>query len=132
MNEWRGSVAGIWPSDEPFLTAWSAFEAGRIRSFGDQAPVIGGNAYGAPTSDNVSSQMFNSQQQAQAIQRQSRAVAHLHARQSKAAEAFERGVEADAEGDLRKARANYRKALATDQGPLRLQILSKMRARGWK
>ena len=95
-------------------------------------PVIGGNAYGTPATDNVSSQMFNSRQQAQAMQRRSRALAGVEAKQRKAVEAFERGTQAESEGNLKKARANYRKALAADRGPLRQQILIKMRARGWK
>jgi hypothetical protein len=95
-------------------------------------PVIGGNSFGAPVSSNVSSQMFNSHQQSQAMQRRSRAQAGMQAKQQKAVEAFERGIQAESEGNLRKARANYRKALASDQGPLRQQIMVKMHARGWK
>lgn len=95
-------------------------------------PVIGGNAYGAPSTHNVSSQMFSSHQQAQSMQRRSRAQSGIQAKQQKAVEAFERGTQAESEGDLQTARANYRKALAADQGPLRQQIIMKMRARGWK
>ena len=95
-------------------------------------PVIGGNAYGAPSTQNVSSQMFSSHQQAQSMQRRSRAQSGILAKQQKAVKAFERGTQAESEGDLQTARANYRKALAADQGPLRQQIIVKMRARGWK
>lgn len=95
-------------------------------------PIVGGNAYGAPTSENLSSQMFNSHQRAQAMQMRSRLTAGAQAKQNRAAEAFNRGLLADSEGNLRKARANYRRALAADQGPLRQQILLKMRAHGWK
>lgn len=95
-------------------------------------PVVGGYRYGAPTTDNASAQMFQSHQQAQAANLRSRSIANMEGKQRKAVEAFERGVEAESEGDLRKARANYRKALALDQGPLRRQIQMKMVARGWK
>jgi hypothetical protein len=116
MNGYPGTISN--QTIQPFVTGIT--------------PVIGGNSYGAPTSDNVSSQMFSSHQQAQAMQMLSRAQAKASAKQIKAAEAFQRGLQAESDGDLRTARANYRKALAIDQGPLRQQIMLKMHARGWK
>ncbi|MCO8124632.1 hypothetical protein NHH03_23035 [Stieleria sp. TO1_6] len=94
-------------------------------------PVVGGYSYGNPTRENASAELFQSRQQSQAAYLQSRLNANLQAKQSKAAEAFQRGVRADTEGDLRKARANYRRALSLDQGPLRGQILSKLQQHGW-
>lgn len=95
-------------------------------------PVIGGYSYGSPTTENASNQMFQSHLQSQNAALQARLNANLQAKQSKAAEAFQRALEADSSGNLRKARANYRKALALDQGPLRRQILLRMQTRGWK
>lgn len=94
-------------------------------------PVIGSNSFGNPTRENVSSGLFGVQQQRQAAMAQARVAAAVQSKQKAAAEAYERGVRAEESGNLRTARANFRKALKLDQGPLRLQILARLRAHGW-
>lgn len=94
-------------------------------------PVIGGNSYGQPVEDNASRQMLRSHQESQAAYLQSRLHANAMVKQRRANEAFERAQRAEKQGNLRMARANYRQALAADQGVLRQQILLRMRERGW-
>ncbi|MEL6109839.1 MAG: hypothetical protein AAFU85_27840 [Planctomycetota bacterium] len=93
-------------------------------------PVVGGY-YGNPTEDNVSTQMLRSHQASQAAYLQSRVQANANAKQKRANEAFQRGLQAEDQGNLKMARANYRIALRADQGVLRQQILLRMRQRGW-
>ena len=124
-------------STTPSVTTMNGYpgsiSSGTIRPFvTGVTPVVGGYSYGKPTTENASSRMFQSHQQTQAMQLRARVQANLDAKQNRAAEAFERAVAAESDGDLRTARANYRRALAADQGPLRQQILQKMWARGWK
>lgn len=94
-------------------------------------PVVGGYSYGNPTEDNVSTQMFRSHQASQAAYLQSRVQANANSKQQRANEAFQRGLRAEEQGNLKMARANYRIALRADQGVLRQQILLRMRQRGW-
>ena len=95
-------------------------------------PVVGGQVL-MPTQppQPIAQQTFNAYQQAQQNQIQQRAYAQADARQRKALEAFNRGQKAEAEGNLKMARANYRNALRGAQGELRFEIQKKMRARGW-
>ena len=91
-------------------------------------PIVGGNVYGQPATDNVSAQMAQSYQRMQATHLQQRQLAAIQARQRDAVESFQRGLRADQRGDIKTARANYRRALAKDQGPLRQQIIARMNA----
>ncbi|MEO1617796.1 MAG: hypothetical protein AAFV88_18230 [Planctomycetota bacterium] len=115
MNGYPGSISS--QTIRPFVTGIT--------------PVISGNSLGNPTRENVSNQMMESHQQSQAMYLQSRMQANVDAKQSRAQQAFDRAVRAEAEGNLKMARANYRRALAADQGILRQQILLRMRERGW-
>ncbi|KAA5544523.1 hypothetical protein FYK55_09375 [Roseiconus nitratireducens] len=94
-------------------------------------PVLAGGAYGSPVQQNASSNLFRSGQQAQANELAARAQANRNAQQQLAVQALQRAERAELEGNLRMARANYRKALAADQGPLRAQILTRLRQHGW-
>lgn len=94
-------------------------------------PVVSGYAYGTPTRDNSSQQMFQANQQSQMNYLRSRAAANANVRQDRAMQSFQRGWRAEQSGNLRQARANYRSALAVAQGPLRVQVLQRMRQRGW-
>ena len=87
-------------------------------------PIVGG--YGNPVRDNAASQMQQAYQQRYSQQWQQRVLAAAKAKQVKAKEAFDRGVRAEQEVNLRQARANYRRALGLDQGPLRQQILLRL------
>ena len=136
FNFSQGSSRTI-TSTTPSITTMDGYpgsiNSGTVRPFvTGVTPVVGGFSYGQPARDNVSNRMFQAAQQTQATEQQQRAQANLAAKQAKAAEAFNRGVDAEAEGNLRKARANYRRALAAAQGPLRQQIIQRMNARGWK
>ena len=57
--------------------------------------------------------------------------ANFDAKQKKAYADFKRGLEAEEEENLKKARANYRRALQVATGPLRLEIMKRMHAKGW-
>ena len=94
-------------------------------------PVVGGYSYGNPVRDNASSRATRAYREGQAAYLQSRVQANLLAKQKRAQEAFDRGKKAEQDGNLRMARANYRNALAADQGPLRQEILLRMRQNGW-
>lgn len=89
-------------------------------------PIIAGNGYGNPVRENVASQMQRSYGQINARRLQRQATAAAEAKQVKAQQAFERGVLAEQEGNLRQARANYRRALGFDQGPLRQQLVLRL------
>ncbi|MCA9138487.1 MAG: hypothetical protein KDB00_17065 [Planctomycetales bacterium] len=136
FNFAQGSGQSI-TSTTPSITTMNGFpgaiSSGTIRPFvTGVTPVVGGYSYGQPVTENFSNQMFDAYQQAQARQLRQRAQASVDAQQRRAEEAFRRGMAAESDGDLKMARANYRKALSVDQGPLRDQIIEKMRARGWK
>lgn len=74
------------------------------------------------------SQAFQQRQQADF---QRRAMKATQARQDKAQAYFDRGQKAEEDGNLKMARANYRLALATASGPLRVEVWKRMRANGW-
>lgn len=60
-----------------------------------------------------------------------RMQANADAKQSKALEIFNRGQRAESEGNLKMARANYRLALGMSQGLLRVEVMKRLKARGW-
>ncbi len=94
-------------------------------------PIVSGGGYGSPTTDNAGQQMFRSHQHAQAAKLNSISNGKLESKQRRAEQAFQRAQRAEASGNLKMARANYRIALRYDQGPLRAQILAAIRAKGW-
>jgi hypothetical protein len=89
-------------------------------------PIVGGFRYGDPIRDNAGSQMWRAYSDYQSRQLQQRAMAAAEAKQANAQESFDRGLRAERDGDLRRARANYRRALGWDQGPLRQRILQRL------
>ncbi|MCD0461198.1 hypothetical protein [Roseiconus lacunae] len=89
-------------------------------------PIVTGGGYGQPVHDNVAAQAASAYHAAHNQYLQSRLAANIRAQQRIAEEAFERGLRAEADGNLRMARANYRNALRADTGPLRLQIFAKL------
>ena len=95
-------------------------------------PVVG-NRWLMPTQPprNEGQDMLNSYQKAQQAQLQQRMQANYDAKQKKALADFNRGQRAEAEGNLKMARANYRRALQSASGPLRIEVLRKMQSRGW-
>ena len=95
-------------------------------------PVVGGGVL-LPQSQqtNETQQFLQSYQHAQNTHVQQRRIANANVKQERAYTDFERGLKAEKEGNLKMARANYRNALGAAQGPLRIEILKRMRARGW-
>ena len=89
-------------------------------------PIVGD--YPTTTPAQSMTQSFQQRQASQLRQQQLKASA---AKQKKAYERYKRGVDAEADGDLKKARANYRLALGTARGELRTELLKRMRANGW-
>ncbi len=96
-------------------------------------PVVGGQAFTSsmPPLPPSPTAAFGEYQRSQVADMQRRSAAHQESVQKKAQHAFERGQRAEEEGNLRMARANYQNALRTAQGSLRVEILMRMRARGW-
>ena len=93
-------------------------------------PVVGGQALipmGTPA-PNPTIQAYHAGQQ-QDLQR--RLQANYARTQKKALEYFNRGLRAEEEGNLKMARANFRRALSTSQGTLRLEVQRHMQNRGW-
>jgi hypothetical protein len=68
---------------------------------------------------------------AQQAEFQRRATASHKARHQKALEYFNRGQRAEEEGNKKMARANYRLALRSAAGPLRMEVVKRMQANGW-
>lgn len=95
-------------------------------------PVVGGGVL-LPQSQqtNETQQFLQSYQHAQNTHVQQRRIANANVKQERAYTDFERGLKAEEEGNLKMARANYRNALGAAQGQLRIEILKRMRARGW-
>ncbi len=105
----------------------AAINAQTIRPFvTGVTPIVGGFGYGDPIRDNAGSQLWRAYSDYQSRQLQQRAQAAAEAKQAKAQESFDRGLRAERDGDLRQARANYRRALGWDQGPLRQRILLRL------
>lgn len=76
-------------------------------------------------------EMSQAIQQAQQADFQRRASASSKARHQKALEYFNRGQRAEEEGNKKMARANYRLALHSAAGPLRMEVVKRMQANGW-
>jgi hypothetical protein len=96
-------------------------------------PVVGGQTFYSAMPPLPPSQeaAFRDYQHAQMAALQQRQAEHQNAIQEKAQQTFERGLRAEEDGNLRMARANYRNALRTAVGTLRLEIMARMQARGW-
>lgn len=98
------------------------------------SPVLGGRPAviwpNQPTRLSASSAL-QGYQQAQQADLQQRYQANYDAKQKKALADFNRGQRAEAEGNLKMARANYRRALQTATGQLRIEVIRKMQSRGW-
>ncbi len=93
-------------------------------------PVVGGQVL-MPTHVPGPSPVLQSYQAAQQADLQQRMQANYQRTQKKAFEYFTRGQRAEEEGNLKMARANYRRALGTATGQLRIAVQQKMRSRGW-
>ena len=75
--------------------------------------------------------LSRSVQSAQQADLQRRMFATNQAKQKKTLEYFNRGQRAEAEGDLKTARANYRRAFASAEGLLRIEVYKRLKANGW-
>ncbi|MFG0287811.1 MAG: hypothetical protein ACF8CQ_06545 [Rhodopirellula sp. JB044] len=97
-------------------------------------PVVGGQNFSSslPPLPPSPAAAFGEYQRSQVAELHKRKVAQQDAAQKNARYVFERGQRAEEEGNLRMARANYQTALRTAQGQLRLEIMMRMRARGWR
>ena len=113
----------------PFVTGITPVVGGQV--FGGQ--VIGGQRFLStmPPLPPSPAQAFGAYRQSQMAELQHRQSVQNDAVQKKAEQAFDRGMRAEEEGNLRMARANYRNALQTAMGSLRIQVLNRVRARGW-
>ena len=76
-------------------------------------------------------QLSEAFRQDQASQMRRQALKAASIKQEKAYQRYQRGVIAEEEGDLKKARANYRLALGSARGALRSEVIKRMRANGW-
>lgn len=109
-------------------------------------PIVGGGAYGPmhyrvgppigfiqdiPPVTSSGQQNLAAASQAQLAGIQQRQQAKYDARQKSARESFQRGLQAEEDGKLRMARANYLTALRAAEGELRIEILQRTQARGW-
>ncbi|NND95892.1 MAG: hypothetical protein HKN47_01025 [Pirellulaceae bacterium] len=95
-------------------------------------PVVGGQTFfPVQPPHNSGDQVLGNYQRAQQADLQRRMQANYDAKQRKALEDFQRGLKAEEEGNLRMARANYRRALSAAVGPLRIEVMQRLRARGW-
>lgn len=95
-------------------------------------PVVGGGfimPMQAPR--NEGAEQIRNYQYAQQVDLQNRMKAAQDAKQKKAYNDYLRGLEAEEEDDLKKARANYRRALQSATGQLRLEVMKRMRERRW-
>ncbi|QDT11492.1 hypothetical protein [Planctomycetes bacterium K23_9] len=93
-------------------------------------PVVGGHVL-LPTPVPGPDPFLQSYQAAQNADVQRRLQGNVERTQKKALEYFNRGQRAEEEGNLKMARANYRRALASAQGQLRYAVQQKMLSRGW-
>ncbi len=89
-------------------------------------PIVGD--YAVPRYDQQMSQAVQRTQQAEFARR---AATSNQARQKKALQYFERGQKAEEEGNKKMARANYRLALGSAEGLLRIEVLKRMQENGW-
>ncbi|MGB7344135.1 MAG: hypothetical protein WBD20_07970 [Pirellulaceae bacterium] len=93
-------------------------------------PVVGGG-FLMPPQVPQPSPVLQAYQAAQNADLQQRRQANYDRTQEKALESFNRGQRAEEEGNLKMARANYRRAMMTAEGQLRMMIMQRMRSRGW-
>lgn len=130
FNFAQGSSRSI-SSTTPSLTTMNgypgSFSSQVIRPFVTGfTPVVGGYPTTTP-----GQQMTESFRRSQASQLQQQRLKAASAKQKRAYEQYRRGALAEEEGDLKKARANYRLALGSARGELRNELLKRMRANGW-
>ena len=130
FNFAQGSSRSI-SSSAPSLTTMNgypgSFSSQVVRPFVTGiTPVLGDYPTTTPTQRATEA---HRQMQASRLQQQRMKTASKN--QQKAYERYRRGVLAEEEGDLRKARANYRAAQRTAQGALRTEVNKRMRANGW-
>jgi hypothetical protein len=114
MNGYPGSISD--QTMRPFVTSIT--------------PVVGGRVL-IPTQPPAPSPVLQAYYASQQSDLQNRRQANYDRTQKKAYEYFNRGLQAEEEEDLKKARANYRRALGTAQGELRQAIQRRMQSRGW-
>ena len=114
MNGYPGSISD--QTMRPFVTSIT--------------PVVGGGVL-IPTPVPSPSPVLQAYYASQQSDLQHRRQANYDRTQKKAFEYFNRGLKAEEEDDLKKARANYRRALGTAQGELRLAIQRRIQSRGW-
>ena len=104
-----------------------SISVGTIRPFvTGVTPIVGDYQAVMPSSPVIS--RYYQQQQAY---RHSQMVRAARAQQQQTLRALRRAQRAEKEGNLRMARANYRRALATAQGPLRWQLTAYLNSKGW-
>lgn len=134
LNFNQGSSQSI-STTTPSLTTTDGFpgsiSSGTVRPFvTGVTPIVSGSGY-SPQQLNPPNPAFQNFHAYQNQYLQNRIQANYNAKQSKALEVFNRGQRAEAEGDLKKARANYRMAFGMSSGPLKVEVYKRMKARGW-
>ncbi len=130
FNFSQGSNRSI-SSSTPSLTTTNgypgSFSSQTIRPFVTGiTPVVGDYPRTTPAQ-----QMSDAFRQRQASQLQEQRMKAAAKKQSKAYQQYKRGIDAEQEGELQKARANYRLALGSATGELRQAVLKRLRANGW-
>jgi hypothetical protein len=110
MNGYPGSLTS--QTIRPFVTGFT--------------PIVGG--YPTTTPGQQMSEAFQQQQASQLTQQRLKAAS---VKQQKAYQRYRRGLDAEEEGDLKTARANYRLSLGSATGDLRSAVVKRMRANGW-
>ena len=104
-----------------------SISVGTIRPFvTGVTPIVGDYRAAMP-----SSPVINQYYQRQQAYRHSQMLQAAKAQQQQTLRALRRAQRAEEEGNLRMARANYRRALATAQGPLRWQLAAYLNSKGW-
>ncbi|TWU05509.1 hypothetical protein [Stieleria varia] len=133
LNFAQGSSRSI-SSTTPSLTTMNGYPGSissqTIRPFvTGVTPVVSGGGYGQPLEQMRATEQAYTAAQNQYLQQ--RMQANADAQQTRALEVFNRGQRAEAEGDLKKARANYRLAFGMAAGPLKFEVAKRLQARGW-
>ena len=130
FNFSQGSSSGF-SSTTPSLTTTNGYTgsifSGTVRPFVTGfSPVVGDyRAATAPASPEIAAYY-----QGQQADLQRRINAAANAKLAKTLEAYKRGLRAEEEGNLKMARANYKRALASATGPLRVEIYQRLQTRG--
>lgn len=129
FNFSQGSSRGF-SSTTPSLTTTNGYPgsifSGTVRPFVTGfSPVVGDYSVAAPVSPEIAAYY-----QGQQADLQRRINAAANAKHAKTLEAYKRGLRAEEEGNLKMARANYKRALATANGPLRVEIYQRLQSRG--